>query len=197
MADPSELVQALQPVIDELDRLGVRHYVGGSVASSIHGAARSTLDADVVAELDEATALSLAASLQSEFYVSKANVIDAVRRRSCFNVIHLATSFKVDVFVSQQREFDRCVQDRAVKSIISETGPLSAPVATPEDIILLKLEWYRLGNETSERQWSDLTTVAKLQADRLDRDYTRRWAVQLGVADLLERLIVEIESGDQ
>jgi len=122
MADPSELVQALHPVVDELARLNVRHYVGGSVASSIHGAGRSTLDVDVVAELDEATAISLIGALQSEFYVSKKTVLEAVRRRSCFNPIHLPTSFKVDVFVSQGREFDRCVQGRAVKDVISKSN---------------------------------------------------------------------------
>lgn len=193
MGDPSELVQALRPVVDELDRLRVRHYVGGSVASSIHGVGRSTLDVDVVAELDEATSLSLIDVLQSEFYVSKETVLNAVRRRSCFNLIHLATSFKVDVFVSQGREFDRSVQDRAVEDVVGESGSLSAPIATAEDIILLKLEWYRLGNETSERQWSDLTTVAKLQGKQLDREYLRRWADELGVVDLLDRLLSEVE----
>src|SRR5262245_5531084 len=46
MSEASELIQALRPVLDELNRLGVRYYIGGSVASSIHGAARSTLDVD-------------------------------------------------------------------------------------------------------------------------------------------------------
>lgn len=194
MANPSELLQALLPVVDQLDRLGVRFCIGGSVASSVHGAARSTLDVDLGAELDEVAAVRLVAALQKEFYVSKQAVLDAVRRRSCFNLIHLATSFKVDVFVSKGRAFDRCVQDRAVRDSIGEGGLLVAPIATAEDIILLKLEWYRLGNETSQRQWSDLTTVAKLQANRLDHDYLRFWANELGVADLAERLLSEVHA---
>lgn len=193
MTSPSELVRALGPLVHELRRLGVQHYIGGSVASSIHGAARSTLDVDVAAELDRAAALRLVDSLGDEYYVSREAVLDAVRQRSCFNLIHLATSFKVDVFVSRGREFDRSVQDRAVGETIGDAGSLSAPVATAEDIILLKLEWYRLGNGTSERQWNDLRTVGKLQADRLDCQYLRRWANELGVADLMERLLSEIE----
>lgn len=193
MTSPSELVRALGPLVDELDRLGVRYYIGGSVASSIHGAARSTLDVDVAAELDEAAALRLVGSLNDEYYISREAVLDAVRRRSCFNLIHLATSFKVDVFVSKGREFDRCVQNRAASETIGDAGSLSAPVATAEDIILLKLEWYRLGNETSERQWNDLTLVARLQANRLDREYLSRWADELGVADLLARLMSSVE----
>jgi hypothetical protein len=163
----------------------------------MHGAARSTLDVDVAAELDDAAALSLIGSLKDDYYISREAVLDAVRRRSCFNLIHLATSFKVDVFVSQGREFDRCVQDRAVREMIGDADVLSAPVATAEDIILLKLEWYRLGNETSERQWNDLTTVAKLQAGRIDRQYLLRWADKLGVTDLLERLSSEVGAGSR
>lgn len=67
-----------------------------------------------------------------------------------------------------------------------------APIATAEDIILLKLECYRLRNETFQRQWSDLATVAKLQANRLDHGYLRFWANELGVADFAERLLREV-----
>jgi hypothetical protein len=151
MTNASELVLSLLPVVEQLNRLGVRYCIGGSVASSVHGASRSTLDVDLGAELDEAAALRLVAALQNEFYVSKQAFVEAVRRRSCFNLIHLA-------------------------------------------IILLKLEWYRLGNDTSQRQWSDLTTVAKLQADRLDHGYLRHWAKELGVADLAERLLSEVRA---
>jgi len=193
MHDESELVRALRPVVEELLRLGVRHYVGGSIASSIHGAPRSTLDVDVAAELDEAAALRLIQALQNDYYVSRPAVLEAVRRRASFNVIHLATSFKIDVFVSQDRDFDRSVQGRAATEVLGEGSPLSARVASAEDVVLLKLEWYRLGNESSERQWSDITQVGKLQGDRLDREYLRRWADDLGVADLLDRLWQEIE----
>lgn len=188
-----DLVEALRPVLQELDRLGVRYNIGGSVASSIHGAGRSTLDVDVGAELNEATAIELIAALQNDFYISQPAVLDAVRRRSCFNLIHLATSFKIDIFVSQDRAFDRSVLERATIASLGGPNPLSARVATAEDVILLKLEWYRLGNETSQRQWDDVTRVAKLQGDRLDRPYLLRWANELGVTGLLERLLTEVE----
>jgi hypothetical protein len=77
--------------------------------------------------------------------------------------------------------------------VIGDAGSLSAPVATAEDIILLKLEWYRLGNESSECQWNDLMLVAKLQGNRLDHEYLSRWANELGVDDLLARLRSSVE----
>lgn len=186
-----EMVDALRPVMYELDRLGVRYYIGGSVASSSHGVGRSTLDVDVVAELDEASVLSLIAKLQDKYYISQAAALDAVQRRLSFSLVCLANSFKIDVFVSRNRDFDRAVLERAETEMLGAANPLSARVATAEDIVLLKLEWYRLGNEASQKQWDDLTRVVKLQADCLDRQYLDRWAEELGVADLLDRLMGE------
>ena len=193
MAESSDLIQALGPVLVELDRLGVRYCVGGSVASSFHGAARSTLDVDLAAEINEANALSLIAALGNEYYVSEVAVRDVVRHRSCFILLHFATSFKIDVFVSRGREFDRQVQKRAIADALGGTDSLPARFASAEDIILIKLEWYRLGHETSERQWNDVTVVAKLRWDRLDRDYLHHWAGVLGLAHLLDRLLAEVE----
>jgi hypothetical protein len=186
-----DMVDALRPVLHELDRLGVRYYVGGSVASSSHSVGRSTLDADVVAELEEGSALSLISALHDTYYVSRQAALEAVQRRACFNLICLANSFKIDVFVSRDRAFDRAVLERAETEMLGAANPLSARVATAEDIVLLKLEWYRLGNEASQKQWDDLTQVVKLQADRLDRQYLDRWVAELGVADLLNRLMGE------
>src|SRR2546423_1373697 len=99
MLDSSSHVQALGPVLAELNRLGVRHCVGGSVASSVHGAVRSTLDDDLAAELDEPAARRLVAALNDDYYVSETAALEAIRRRSCFNLVHLATGFKIDIFV--------------------------------------------------------------------------------------------------
>ncbi|HUY89113.1 MAG TPA: hypothetical protein VMV10_10290 [Pirellulales bacterium] len=189
MSDDSDLVAALRPVVAEFQRLGVRYYLGGSVASSFHGASRSTLDVDIAAELDEANASRFVDALKSQYYVSEAAVREAMRFRTCFNLIHLATSFKVDIFVSRNREFDRQAQQRALDEKLGAAEPMDVRVASPEDILLAKLEWFRLGNESSERQWSDVMRVASLQRSRLDLEYLRHWAQELGVLELLERLL--------
>lgn len=196
MIDPNSLPSALGPVLEVLERLGIRYYIGGSVASSFHGASRSTMDVDLCAELDGTVATRLLEDLkglQKDYYFSPGAILDAVQRKSCFNLIHLPTSFKVDVFVSRGRPFDRASQERAVVGPIGEEGLLTARVATIEDTLLAKLEWYRLGDETSERQWSDMTRVAQLHRQSLDEEYLTRSARELGVADLLERLLNEID----
>jgi hypothetical protein len=65
--------------------------------------------------------------------------------------------------------------------------------ASPEDLILSKLERYCLGGEVSESQWRDVIGVLKVCAGELDLDSLHRWAAELGVADLLERALKEAE----
>ena len=75
--------------------------------------------------------------------------------------------------------------------VIATDPERTAYVATAEDTILAKLEWYRMGGGVSERQWRDVLGVMKVQADRLDLAYLRQWADQLNVSDLLERALTE------
>ena len=183
---PSDHRRALEPVIDALEQLEVFHFIGGSVASSAHGIARTTIDADVIADLQTHHADLCARILQDDYYVDADAIRRAVMARSSFNVIHLATMYKVDVYAIRGRPFDREQSKRIV------TGPLFAdtsrtfPMASAEDTILCKLEWYRMGDGVADRQWTDVVNVMKVQRDNLDRGYLRRWAVELGVADLLD-----------
>lgn len=187
-----DLLAALEPVVDVLERLGVRYQVGGSVASSVHGMARATMDVDIVAELEEAHVGELVGSLQPGYFVDERLVRSAVRDRSSFNMIHQATVMKVDVFLPKQRPYDRQALARGIdETLADDTEARIIKVAAPEDVILAKLEWYRLGNETSERQWADVLGVLRVQRDRLDVDYMKRWAADLDVGDLLKRALDE------
>lgn len=190
----SDLVAALRPVTEAFDALGVRYYLGGSVASSAHGIARASLDADLVAALKPEHVDALVARLAAAYYIPENRLRSAVASRSSCNLIHLATMFKIDVFVSKGRPFDLEAADRARPQAIDEAedAPLF-PVASPEDIVLAKLEWFRLGGETSERQWWDVVGVLRVAEDA-DRAYLRRWAAALSLADLLERALADAAS---
>jgi hypothetical protein len=191
---PPELRAALGPVLAALRAVGVRHYVGGSIASSAHGVARASIDADVVAELRSEHENAFVSALRDSYYVPEGRVHDAVVRRASFNVIHLETMVKVDVFVSKDRPFDRRAMERARAEPLAagEVAPL--PLASAEDTILAKLEWFRRGGETSERQWTDVLGVLRAGGTTLDRDYLAAGAVELGVRDLLERALLQASS---
>jgi hypothetical protein len=115
-------------------------------------------------------------------------ILDAIARKSCFNVIYLPTNFKVDVFILKNRPYDRQSLERIHQDTLDDDFPsLRFYLPSPEDVVLSKLEWYRLGDEISERQWRDVIGVLKIRIASLDRHYLEKWAAELGVADLLEK----------
>lgn len=191
MFDADEMLLALEPVARALKSAGIRFYVGGSVASSFHGALRSTMDVDLVCELREAAVPQFLQDIGADYYASEPAIRDAIRRRSCFNLVHLPTSFKVDVFISRERPFDLQTIARAQPASLGGSVSFTVPIASPEDVIVLKLEWYRLGGEASERQWDDVSRLKRLLGDAADFQHLRQAAHSVGVADLLERLLNE------
>ncbi|MCR9296041.1 MAG: hypothetical protein NXI32_25275 [bacterium] len=191
MSDTDDLLLALEPVARALQSVGVRFYVGGSVASSFHGALRSTMDVDLVCELLETDVPQFLDEIGTDYYASEPAILEAIRRKSCFNLIHLPTSFKVDVFISRQRSFDLQALSRAQQGSLGGSPGFALPIASPEDVIVIKLEWYRLGGEVSERQWGDVSRLIRLLGDTADIHYLREAASSVGVADLLARLLEE------
>lgn len=184
-----DLFAALNPVLDALRDLGIPYYIGGSVASSVHGVVRATADVDIVADLLPQHVDVLAEKLADRYYLDRQAMTAAVEQSSCFNLIHLATMLKVDVFTTKRRSHDREVFRRVQhKAMDAQTPERRFPVAAPDDVILAKLEWYRLGNEVSENQWRDVLGLIRLYRDTLDRQYMQRAAGELGVADLLDRV---------
>ena len=118
-------------------------------------------------------------------------ITDAIQHNSSFNIIHRATMFKVDIFIPRPRPFQQSQISRAQRHSFALENEISANFASAEDTILSKLEWYRMGGEASERQWRDILGILKTQAGELDMEYLKKWAMDLGVTDLLERAVKE------
>ncbi|MDI9547387.1 MAG: hypothetical protein QM346_07270 [Chloroflexota bacterium] len=173
------------------EELGIPYVIVGSLASAVHGHSRSTYDCDIVAGIYPQHVPELIARLHEEFHISEAAIYEALERRSSFNLIHLGSLFKVDVFVPKERPFEQAQLARGRAHIVADDPERMAVVASPEDVILAKLEWYRLGGESSERQWEDVLGVLRVQGDRLDRRYLKEMAGELGVTDLLEQAEAE------
>ena len=178
-------------VTQTLEQLGIPYAVGGSLASSLHGVMRSTLDVDIVADMRLEHIQPLVAALSKDFYADDEMMKDAIEHKSSFNLIHYETAFKVDIFIRKSRAFDQMQLERRRTSVIATDPEQSVYVTSPEDVILSKLEWFRMGGEVSDRQWRDILGVLKTRAGELDLDYLRKWAGELKVADLLERALTE------
>lgn len=178
-------------VIGALDRMEVPYVVGGSIASSIYGRPRATQDVDVIADLRDDHIPGLIAALRDGFYLDEPAIRDAVRRRSTFNVIHLGTMFKVDVFVAKHDVATTRELARRRTYVPPEAPHEEISLASPEDIVVQKLYWYRLGDHVSERQWTDAIGVLSVRGRDLDREYMDDLAEQMGVHDLLVRALRE------
>lgn len=176
-------------VIAAFDKLGIRYLIGGSLASAIYGEPRSTRDADLLADIKAEHVDPLYGTLEPDFYVSKEEITNALQHRSSFNAIHLQSLFKVDVFIPKARRFDEQEFQRRTLRVVANDPERRAFVASVEDVILAKLEWYRQGNEVSDQQWRDVTGMCKANEGRLDIQYLEQTGKQLGVLDLLHRLI--------
>lgn len=173
-----------------LDRLGIPYVVGGSVAASLVGEPRSTLDLDVMIDAGPDDAARLARALGESCYVDEATAVEAARRRSAFNAIHLASSLKIDFFFAEDAAFAReALAHRQTVRI----GTADIAFYAVEDLVVRKLWWFRAGDETSERQWRDVLGILRLNRDSIDRERLQLMAADAGVSDLLERAARESE----
>jgi hypothetical protein len=167
--------------------MGIPYFVGGSLASSAHGVARATLGADIVARLEPQQAGRFVKEIGPEFYADPDAITDAASRRSSFNVIHIATAFKVDVFVPRATAYADVEMERRQSQLIDEDTGDTLMFATAEDTLLTKLLWFRQGSEVSDRQWRDVLGIRRVAGQSLDGRYLSPWAAELGVSDLLDR----------
>ena len=125
-----------------------------------------------------------------EYYIDTDIIQDAIKHRSSFNIIYYDSMLKVDIFLPKARLFDQ-EEYRRVQQEVLVNGTRPFKMASAEDTLLHKLEWYRMGNEISDRQWNDILGILKVRGTMLDMEYLHTWAAQLHVTDLLDRALVD------
>jgi hypothetical protein len=182
-----DIIVALDMVIGCFEKLDIAYYIVGSVASSAYGIARATMDVDLVAKVEINQLNRLVKALKTDYYIDAEMIRDAIHRRSSFNLIHLETMIKIDVFIAKDQPYDSQALTRRRPDTLDEESSRKFYLSSPEDIILNKLQWYQIGGGVSEQQWKDVLGVLKVQGDKLDLEYLRYWASRLNLSDLLNR----------
>lgn len=184
----TEGLKALKLVIDALNSAGLPYMLGGSFASSFYGLPRATFDADLVVKLSPDSAAALIPALAGAFYADEEEILLAAEKRTSFNLIHLETAFKVDIFPLKTDAYSTQAFDRRTEHPFLDDGKTSIFLESPEDVILAKLLWHRAGGEVSSKQPEDITGVIKNMGARLDKPYILRWAAELGLKELLFKI---------
>lgn len=187
MTTPTEVLVDFTRVLEDLQ---IKYVVVGSFASSARGVRRATIDADIVADLRLDHVKSIVDRLSGDYYIDDLAVRRAIVSERAFNAIHLEAMFKVDVHISGD-SFTRKEMERRLPEKILPDSETIVYIATAEDTVLAKLNWYRKGHGVSEQQWTDVLGILKVQQDRLQFAYMREWAEKLGVGDLLAKAIAE------
>lgn len=188
LAEPIQITKKIIKIFEELE---IQYFISGSLASSLHGIPRATQDVDIVADIKKEHITTLFDKLKMEFYIDKDMVAEGIRRSASFNIIHLATMFKVDIFILKADISSKEEAERKEKYQLSDDPSDNMFLASLEDVILHKLYWYQLGGCVSERQWNDVLGVLQVQSERIDRAYLIKGAQQRGVSELLENALEE------
>ncbi len=176
--------ELLLRIVSMIETAHVPYMITGSFSSTHHGAPRATHDIDIVIDPTVDTFdLLLGQMNEADYYVDSDTARDALRRRSQFNVIDLATGWKVDLVIRKDRPFS--VEELRRRMPATMLG-VAVFVATAEDAILSKLEWAKLGD--SERQLRDAANILAVHRDTLDTAYVERWADALGVRALWNQI---------
>jgi hypothetical protein len=167
--------EVLQRISAALDHAGIAYMLTGSFASAHYGSPRSTQDIDLVIAATVEQLTSLVRNLPSdEYYVDLDAALEARRRESLFNIIDMATGWKIDLIFRKSRRFSQ--EEFARRQQINLQG-LRLFVASAEDVIVAKLEWAKLAK--SQRQIDDVATILGLRWDVLDRSYLEGWISEL------------------
>jgi hypothetical protein len=169
-----------------MERAHVPYFLGGSLASSLQGEPRSTNDIDFVVDLRATQIQPLIDALGADFDVDEEALREAVARRGSWNIFHLPSLTKVDLFMLRSGPFDASEFARRTRTTLPPEGR-GLYIKSPEDTVLRKLMWFRDGGESSTSQWRDIVQVLRVSAGKLDVSYLDEWAGRLGVAPLLAK----------
>jgi len=182
-----DIIAALDMVIGCFEKLRIPYYIGGSVASSAYGLSRTTVDVDLIADIKIHQVDHLVEALKKDYYIDADMITNAINRSTSFNLIHLKTMIKIDVFIPKAQPYDSKALARRQPDTLDEESSRMFYLSSPEDVILSKLQWYQKGGQVSQQQWKDVLGVLKVQSDKLDSEYLRYWASRLNLSDLLNR----------
>jgi len=181
-----DLYELLKYIIKTFESLNIQYFITGSIAGIFYGEPRFTNDIDIVADIKKKHIPDLLKTFsEDEFYISKEAVLEAIKYNSQFNIIHPASGLKVDIIIRKQNDFDDSRFNRINK--ITPIENTIANFASPEDVILMKMKYYKQGQ--SEKHIRDIVSILKISGDLINKDYIDNWAKKLDVLNIWIKIL--------
>lgn len=175
----------LSRVVAALEHAQIPYMVTGSFASSAHGVVRGSRDIDIVITASAEQLRAFIAQFPDDrYYADEYDALEALRHHSQFNIIDFSSTWKADLIFRRQRNFSRIEFERRLPHVVQG---VQVYIATPEDIVIAKLEWAKMGE--SDRQIEDAAGVIATQGDSLDRAYVERWVRELELQEQWNRAL--------
>ena len=169
--------EVLRKITTLLDDAGIAYMLTGSFASAHYGAPRSTLDIDIVIAANPEQLQKFVHSLPNhEYYADLETALEALHRQSMFNVIDSVQGWKIDLIIRKTRAFS---QEEFERRKVVNVQELPLFVASPEDVVISKLEWSKLSK--SKRQIEDVALILRARRESLDEIYLKKWIRELGL----------------
>ena len=178
------MLEIFRAVLEKFESHQIDYMVVGSVASIIYGEPRMTRDMDVVIEVAPEKILQFQILFPiQEFYCPPDEVLsEEVARRGQFNLIHHESGLKIDVVIRKNSHHSRIEFERRQK--IPFVGNLEVFVASPEDIIIKKMQFYQEGE--SEKHIYDIRGI--LANTQVDYKYLNHWIDQLSLCEVWRKV---------
>lgn len=171
-------------VIDILNRLNIPYMISGSVGAIAYGKPRLTYDMDIVIDLNPSQARNMASSFGPIWHIILEDILEAIQKRSHFNIIHFKSGNKIDFFLVGDSEFAKTEFKRRRKEKFDQKR--QASFAKPEDIIIKKLDYYQQGK--SEKHLEDIRGILEISGEELDFAYITRWGKKKGTNKIWRKL---------
>ncbi|UCD83784.1 MAG: nucleotidyl transferase AbiEii/AbiGii toxin family protein [Deltaproteobacteria bacterium] len=185
-----EQSELLKHLVNAFEKLGIRYFVTGSIASIFYGEPRFTNDIDIVADINENHIPELLKLFpQKEFYISEEAILDAISHKYQFNIIHPSSGLKIDVIICKNDAFDNSRFKRIKR--ISPTEDTRTNFSSPEDVIIMKMRHYKEGE--SEKHLRDIASMLKISGDMIDKKYIENWVDKLELKDIWNAILERLE----
>jgi hypothetical protein len=176
MPDPELFLLFVSP----LNHADIRYLVSGSVAAIFYGEPRLTHDVDFVVFLNTNDIQKLVEVFPAnDFYLPPVETMlaeTALEKNGHFNLIHRDTGFKADLYPTGSDELNAWAF-RGKRAVEFEGERVM--LASPEYVIVRKLEYYREGH--AEKHLRDIRAMLAVSGEQLDRPALNEWIQRRGL----------------